>query len=124
MEKRLVEIGGPEAEAEFRAIERRGEEACFELFQLVSKDSTLRAKLDAGDFEGLLSDVTDIAADQPGRWQKAIETLTRVRDAKASDMGNIDDSDDPLFRWLSFEDICDLSARLRQEDFFVPGEKR
>jgi hypothetical protein len=70
------------------AEERRGEEAAFELLELVTRDSALRAKLDAGDFERLLNDVKGIAS------EKVIEMLTRVRDAKASDVGNIDDSDE------------------------------
>ena len=51
-------------------------------------------------FTGLLADVKAIAiaSGEPGRWQKAI----RQRDAKASDMGNIDGLDEPRFVYLSW----------------------
>ena len=46
----------------------------------------------AGERMALLNDVNDIASEE------VAEMLTRVRDAKAPDMGNIDDSEDPHFR--------------------------
>lgn len=55
-------------------------------------------------FAGLLADVKAIAiaSGEPGRWQKGIDMLTRQRDAKASDMGNIDGLDEPRFVYLSW----------------------